>query len=90
MHREVDLEMIALQVQAIAVPSAMSNGDQRKDAKPIATQESGRVEVATAEGSGKHAETANLLPMTPSTLAGTQTSQAVYGPWYLRILASAA
>ncbi|MBP7112042.1 MAG: hypothetical protein KBA82_03525, partial [Nitrosomonas sp.] len=42
----------------------------------------------TAEGSGKHAETANLLPITPSALAGAQKSQVVYGPWYLRILAS--
>jgi hypothetical protein len=86
--KEIDLEMIALQVQATVEPSVMSNGDQRKDAKPIATQESGRVEVATAEGSGKHAETANLLPITPSTLAGVQKSQTVYGPWYLRILAA--
>ncbi|HRB97941.1 MAG TPA: contractile injection system tape measure protein, partial [Nitrosomonas sp.] len=86
--REIDLEMIALQVQATVEPSVMSNDDQRKDAKPIATQESGRVEVATAEGSGKHAETANLLPITPSTLAGVQKSQTVYGPWYLRILAA--
>jgi hypothetical protein len=86
--REIDLEMIALQVQATVEPSVMSNGDQRKDAKPIATQESGRVEVETAEGSGKHAETANLLSIIPSTLAGAQKSQAVDGPWYLRILAA--
>jgi len=86
--REIDLEMIALQVQAIAVPSDMSNDDQRKNAKLIAAQGSGGIEVETAEGSGKHAETANLLPITPSALAGAQKSQVVYGPWYLRILAS--
>ncbi|MBK9662378.1 MAG: hypothetical protein IPO71_04505 [Nitrosomonas sp.] len=86
--REIDLEMIALQVQAIAVPSDMSNDDQRKNAKLIAAQGSGGIEVETAEGSGKHAETANLLPITPSALAGAQKSQTVYGPWYLRILAA--
>ncbi|MBP6366143.1 MAG: hypothetical protein KA343_02265, partial [Nitrosomonas sp.] len=86
--REIDLEMIALQVQAIAVPSDMSNDDQRKNAKLIAAQGSGGIEVETAEGSGKHAETANLLPITPSALAGAQKSQVVYGPWYLRILAA--